>query len=384
MSSNDSSTIKLGSSLAARRPTTAEILTGEPVKTLPAPPDVLLSQEYPPIKVIGQGMFGIVYSSYGERNEIVAVKKVLLDSRFKNRELLIMKSITNAYNEIIKIREKEETNNPKNSQSNINCCLLRACFQTKSYNKQKTYTNFVMDYLPMSLHQFNLSYRKSGNYPPLIYVKLFAFQLFSALHILHSISITHRDIKPQNILIDKDKGVLKLCDFGSAKSLKPNEESLCYISSRYYRSPELLFEYPFYSSSVDIWAAGCSIVELLMAGIPLFQGDSSVNQLLSILKVIGLPSNNDIMSINKKIDFELPKKEEFPQTPLRSLLPRHTPEDLYELLVDIFKFHYSERPTAFECMQHRFFDDLFTDGLKMPSGEPFPKLDRNPPIPKTE
>lgn len=100
---------------------------------------------------------------------------------------------------------------------------------------------------------------------------LFSFQLFRALAYVHSIGVCHRyhsllqdmtrlvafrDIKPQNLLIDPDTGVLKLCDFGSAKYLIPGEPNVSYICSRYYRAPELIFGSTSYKNSIDVWSAG--------------------------------------------------------------------------------------------------------------------------------
>lgn len=67
------------------------------------------------------------------------------------------------------------------------------------------------------------------------------YQLFRSLAYIHSLGICHRDIKPQNLLLDPETAVLKLCDFGSAKQLLHGEPNVSYICSRYYRAPELIF-----------------------------------------------------------------------------------------------------------------------------------------------
>lgn len=72
-------------------------------------------------------------------------------------------------------------------------------------------------------------------------MQLYMYQLFRSLAYIHSLGICHRDIKPQNLLLDPDTGVLKLCDFGSAKHLVKGEPNVSYICSRYYRAPELIF-----------------------------------------------------------------------------------------------------------------------------------------------
>jgi glycogen synthase kinase 3 beta len=75
----------------------------------------------------------------------------------------------------------------------------------------------------------------------MLWFQLYMYQLFRSLAYIHSLGICHRDIKPQNLLLDPETGVLKLCDFGSAKHLVKAEPNVSYICSRYYRAPELIF-----------------------------------------------------------------------------------------------------------------------------------------------
>ncbi len=105
--------------------------------------------------------------------------------------------------------------------------------------------------------------------------------------------IVHRDIKPQNLLIDPLTHQLKLCDFGSAKKIIEGEQNVAYICSRYYRAPELIFGATSYTSAVDVWSAGCVVGELLI-GQPLFVGESGVDQLVEIIKVLGTPTKEQI------------------------------------------------------------------------------------------
>lgn len=85
---------------------------------------------------------------------------------------------------------------------------------------------------------------------PILEVKLYIYQLFRSLAYIHSQGICHRDIKPQNLLLDPMSGILKLCDFGSAKILIESEPNVSYICSRYYRAPELIFGATNYTTKI--------------------------------------------------------------------------------------------------------------------------------------
>ncbi|KIH46166.1 hypothetical protein ANCDUO_23784 [Ancylostoma duodenale] len=138
------------------------------------------------------------------------------------------------------------------------------------------------------------------------------YQLFRALAYIHGIGICHRDIKPQNLLIDPESGILKLCDFGSAKYLVKGEPNVSYICSRYYRAPELIFGATNYTNSIDVWSAGTVMAELLL-GQPIFPGDSGVDQLVEIIKVLGTPTKEQIQSMNPNYkEFKFPQIKAHP------------------------------------------------------------------------
>ena len=89
--------------------------------------------------------------------------------------------------------------------------------------------------------------------------------------------------------MNPESHTLKICDFGSAKRLIKGEVNVSYICSRYYRAPELIFGATDYTSAIDVWSVGCVVAELLV-GQPLFPGESGVDQLVEIIKVLGTPT----------------------------------------------------------------------------------------------
>lgn len=118
-------------------------------------------------------------------------------------------------------------------------------------------------------------------------------------------SVAHRDIKPQNLLIDPDTQKVALCDMGSAKRLlnQAKEKSVSYISTRYYRAPELLLCSENYGIEVDLWAAGCVIAEMLRCGRVLFDGKSNADQLAKIMMMLGTPTESQARKMNPKYNY---------------------------------------------------------------------------------
>jgi cyclin-dependent kinase-like len=111
-----------------------------------------------------------------------------------------------------------------------------------------------------------------------IEAKKIIWQMVKACDFMHTRKVIHRDIKPENMLLSRN-GVLKMCDFGFAKEMKLGSDKLTeYVSTRWYRAPELLVGHPNYSYAVDIWAIGCIFVELV-TGRALYMGNSDFEML---------------------------------------------------------------------------------------------------------
>ncbi|EME31601.1 cyclin-dependent serine/threonine protein kinase [Galdieria sulphuraria] len=240
---------------------------------------------YSATKVIGSGSFGVVFqATVGETGEFVAIKKVFQDKRFKNRELQIMRMLEHP-----------------------NIVELKHCFYSTGEKPEEVYLNLVLEYIPETVYKVTRHYSKLKQPVPLIYIKLYMYQLLRALAYIHSRGICHRDIKPQNLLVDPQTQVLKLCDFGSAKILVANEPNISYICSRYYRAPELIFGATDYTTAIDVWSSGCVMGEMLL-GRPLFPGESGVDQLVEIIKVLGTPSRQEIRAMNQNYtEFRFPQ-----------------------------------------------------------------------------
>lgn len=160
-----------------------------------------------------------------------------------------------------------------------------------------------MPYVPETMYGLNKYYLKQKQYIPSILVKLYSYQIIRSLLYIHQIGICHRDIKPHNILVDPESNRVILCDFGSAKKLVKGEPNIAYICSRCYRAPELIFGATDYNNQIDMWSAGCVIAEMINSE-PLFIGESAVDQLVEIIKVLGTPTKDQIMVMNRKYDMK--------------------------------------------------------------------------------
>uniref|UniRef100_A0A9J2PC69 Glycogen synthase kinase-3 n=2 Tax=Ascaris TaxID=6251 RepID=A0A9J2PC69_ASCLU len=312
-------------------------------------PDRQIEVQYSDTKVIGNGSFGVVYlAKLTDSNELVAIKKVLQDKRFKNRELQIMRKLEHQ-----------------------NIVKLKYFFYSSGEKKDDLFLNLILEYIPETVYRVARHYSKQRQIIPTLYIKLYMYQLFRALAYIHSLGVCHRDIKPQNLLLDPDTAVLKLCDFGSAKHLVRGEPNVSYICSRYYRAPELIFGATDYSTNIDVWSAGTVLAELLL-GQPIFPGDSGVDQLVEIIKVLGTPTRDQIQQMNPNYtDFRFPQIRANPWQ--RVFRPR-TPPEAVDLVSRLLEYTPSARLSPLQACAHALFDELRQPDCKLPNGRPLPPI----------
>ena len=130
---------------------------------------------------------------------------------------------------------------------------------------------------------------------------------------------------------------------------------MAYICSRYYRAPELIFANTDYDSSIDVWSLGCVLAEAFY-GKPIFQGDSTVDQLFQIFRVLGTPDNEQLQILNKNGTMAC----NFPSVTALTInkVFQGKGKDLTSLLNKIFNYEPHKRLTALEIMAHPFFDEL--------------------------
>lgn len=303
-------------------------------------------------KKIGEGAFGTVVEAVlaaaddagqpaGPQLGPFAIKRVLAQTEYKCRELEILRTV-----------------------SHPNIVSLQYFFDKRSLADGEMYQNLVMECLPSNLQNEIKYYRKSKYTIPYPHMKAYTFQLTRAMLYLHGFNISHRDIKPSNILVDPATVRLKICDFGSAKQLEPNQPSVSYICLRYYRAPELIVGCTVYSTKIDIWGLGCVIAEMFL-GKPIFQGQESELQLKEISKLLGPPPKTFFFKSNPQYRgnmystklFSCSIKERFEQ------IFSNSPPDVIDLLLKVLVYDPEFRASARSVLVHPFFDELKRDNF---------------------
>ena len=301
-------------------------------------------------RIIGNGSFGVVFQATEvETGGIVAIKKVLQDKRFKNRELQIMRQLV--------------------KEPHPNIVLLKQCFYSNGEKSDELYLNLVLEFVQETVYSVARSYSKAKQSLPILYVKLYVYQLGRALAHIHGLGICHRDIKPQNLLVDPETHILKLCDFGSAKFLVKGEPNVAYICSRYYRAPELIFGSTHYTTAIDLWSEGCVAAELLM-GQPLFPGESGVDQLVEIIRILGTPTREEIRAMNSNYtEFKFPQIK---AQPWNKIFRSRVPAEAVDVVSKMLAYAPERRIKPLESCAHPFFHELRDPSITLPNGRNLP------------
>jgi len=242
---------------------------------------------YQKIEKVGEGTYGVVYKAKDTYSgQIVALKKIRLEAEDEGVP-------STAIREISLLKELKDDN------------IVRLLDIVHA--DQKLF--LVFEFLDVDLKRYIETGNQNRTPISLQIVKKFTYQLNSGLLYCHSHRILHRDLKPQNLLIDK-RDNLKLADFGLARAFGiPMRTYTHEVVTLWYRAPEVLLGSRHYSTAIDMWSVGCIFAEMAMQGAPLFPGDSEIDQIFKIFRILGTPNEEVWPSVSSLPDY----KPTFPQ-----------------------------------------------------------------------
>lgn len=181
------------------------------------------------------------------------------------------------------------------------------------------------------------------------------YQILQGLAYMHKHGFFHRDMKPENLLVNGD--VVKLADFGLAREIRSRPPYTDYVSTRWYRAPEVLLRSARYNAPIDIWACGAIMAELYTFR-PLFPGASEPDEVYKICSVLGTPTKQtwpEGLKLASKINFKFAR---FVPTPMEQLVPNASREGI-QLIKDMLQYDPAKRPTAAQCLQVRASERMF-------------------------
>uniref|UniRef100_A0A1A9WIE6 Cyclin-dependent kinase 7 n=1 Tax=Glossina brevipalpis TaxID=37001 RepID=A0A1A9WIE6_9MUSC len=303
-------------------------------------------QRYEKIAFLGEGQFATVYKARDVLTEqIVAVKKIKIGSREEAQDGINR----TALREIKLLHELQH----------VNVIGLVDVFGHKSN------VSLVFDFMDTDLEIIIKD-------PKIILtqadIKAYMVMTLKGLEYLHMKWILHRDLKPNNLLVNSD-GILKIGDFGLAKFFgSPSRIYTHQVVTRWYRAPELLFGARQYSIGIDIWAVGCILAELLLR-VPFLPGESDLDQLTKIFQALGTPTEDIWPNFSNLPDFM--QFKQFPGAPLHQYFTA-APDDLLALAERLLALNPAQRCSCKEALTMSYF-----------TNKPSPSLGHKLPMPNT-
>ncbi|KAK9469599.1 kinase-like domain-containing protein [Lipomyces arxii] len=285
------------------------------------------------LEKLGEGTYATVFKGRNRATgELVALKEINLDSEEGTpstaiREISLMKEL--AHENVVSLYDVIHTENK---------------------------LNLVFEFMDRDLKKYMDSRGDHGALDPAT-IKSFMYQLLRGIAFCHDNRVLHRDLKPQNLLIN-NKGQLKLADFGLARAFGiPVNTFSNEVVTLWYRAPDVLLGSRTYSTSIDIWSAGCIMAEMY-TGRPLFPGTTNEDQLQKIFRLMGTPNERTWPNISTLPNYRVNFPVYAPQD-LHAILPKVDMLGL-ELLVSMLQLQPDNRVSAHNALKSPWFAEYNT------------------------
>ncbi|XP_009295564.1 serine/threonine-protein kinase MAK isoform X1 [Danio rerio] len=282
---------------------------------------------YTTLKQLGDGTYGsVLMGKSNESGELVAIKR--------------MKRKFYSWEECMNLREVKSLK--KLNHANV--------VKLKEVIRENDHLYFVFEYMKENLYQL-MKDRENKMFTE-NEIRNIMFQVLSGLAFVHKHGFFHRDMKPENLLCMGPE-LVKIADFGLAREIRSRPPYTDYVSTRWYRAPEVLLRSPVYSSPIDIWAVGCIMAELYTLR-PLFPGNSEVDEIFKICQVLGTVKKSDWPEghqLASAMNFRFPQCV---PTPLKTLIPNATNEAL-DIMRDLLQWDPKKRPSAVKALRYPYF-----------------------------
>ncbi|XP_071965164.1 serine/threonine-protein kinase MAK-like [Antedon mediterranea] len=292
---------------------------------------------YQTMRQLGDGTYGsVLLGKSNETGEMVAIKK--------------MKKKYYSWDECMELREVKSLR--KLNHANI--------VKLKEVIRENDHLYFIFEFMKENLYQLM---KDRDRLLPESVIRNILYQILQGLAFIHKHGFFHRDMKPENLLCTGPE-LVKIADFGLVREIRSRPPYTDYVSTRWYRAPEVLLRSTNYNSPIDIWAVGCIMAELYTLR-PLFPGTSEVDEIFKVCSVLGTPKKedwNEGYQLANKMNFKFPQCV---STPLKSLIGNASPEAI-NLLKDMLHWNPQKRPTATQCLKYSYFQVGQNLGPKTP------------------